>query len=389
MSVDIEQAKKDFEQRFGRPAQVAGRAPGRVNIIGEHTDYNHGFVLPMAIDRDTLVLSAVRDDSILSVFAADLDQRAEINLKRLARSEDHPWLDYISGVALMLQETGRSLSGADILVVGDVPLGCGLSSSASLEMAVLCLFEATGDFTLPDRVAAQLCQRVENYYLGLSSGIMDPFISRAGKLGHALFVDCRTLEHQPIPANLGKALFVIADTGVRRELTASKYNERVAECQHAVAGLNGALNTSGTHLRDFTLVELDEAKDTLGDVEFRRARHVISENERTSKACGALRDGNLVELGELMNASDVSLVADYEVSCNELRIMTDIARSLEGCYGARMTGAGFGGCTINLVARECVDAFCVLLREAYDEQSGIESEIIVSSAATGACSTTL
>lgn len=389
MSVDIEQARDIFEQQFGRSPLVAGRAPGRVNIIGEHTDYNHGFVLPMAIDRDTLVLSAARDDSRLNVFAANLGQLAEIDLKQLSRSEKHPWLDCVSGVALMLQKSGRSLSGADFLILGDVPLGCGLSSSASLEMATLCMFEAMDDFTLPDEDAAELCQRVENDFLGLSSGIMDPFISRAGKSGHALFVDCRTLEHQQIPVNLGSAQFVIADTGMRRELTNSKYNERVAECQRAVAGLNNALNTSGTHLRDFTLVELERGKDTLSDVEFRRARHVIAENAHTMEACEALRDGNLVELGELMNASDASLDVDYEVSCSELRSMTKIARSLEGCYGARMTGAGFGGCTINLVARECVDGFCVLLRDTYDEQSGMESEIIVSSAAAGARSTSM
>lgn len=384
MSVDIHVAADLFEQRFNRPAQFAGRAPGRVNIIGEHTDYNHGFVLPMAIERDTVIVCAPRDDSAFSLFSANFDQQTNIDLNNPLRSEECPWSDYVSGVAAMLKDSGRDLRGADALILGDVPFGRGLSSSASLEMAAVCMFQGLGGFKLEGTGAAELCLKVENEFLGLATGIMDQFISSLARKDHALFVDCRTLDCEHVPIHLPDAQFVIADTGVARSLTDSKYNERVAECGSAVAQLNKALNTDATHLRYFEITQLFHAKDNLGDIEYHRARHVITENERTRNARDALRNGDHVELGVLMNASDTSLDEDYRVSCDELRTMTRIARSLEGCCGSRMTGAGFGGCTVSLVARNDVDAFSAALRRRYDEETGLACEIIVSSPAAGA-----
>lgn len=372
-----------FSDHFGRNALFGSRAPGRVNLIGEHTDYNHGFVLPMAIERDTVVLGAPRNDSILKVYASNLGKSAEVSLQALSRSTEHPWIDYISGVAFMLLKNSHNVTGADILVQGDVPIGCGLSSSASLEMAVLGLFEIMNGFHLEDPLAATLCQRIENEYLGVSSGIMDPFIARLGQKKHALFVDCRSLEYNSIPADLSEAQFVIADTGVPRALTDSKYNERVEECQRAVDILQTKTGKKGTHLRDFELEEIEAQKESLPEREYRRARHVITENQRTLDACEVLRNGNVITLGALMNASDQSLDKDYAVVSDELRCMTEIARGLEGCYGSRMTGAGFGGCTISLVDRKRVDEFCAQLRTQYEAACPYTCTTIVSSPAAG------
>ena len=384
MSVDTEIAVGQFSRYFERNAKIAARAPGRVNLIGEHTDYNHGFVLPMAIERETMLVCAPREDNVLNAYAANLDAAARIDLAEPRRSEASPWLDYLTGVAALLQESGKPTGGADVFILGDVPLGCGLSSSASLEMAALVMFEALGGFKLDGAEAAQLGQRVENEFLGLSSGIMDQFISRLAQQDHVLFLDCRTLEYDIVPAKLDKAEFVIANTGVQRGLTASKYNERVAECAEAVAGVNAHLGTKATHLRDVDVEQLTACQKSLSELVYRRAKHIITENVRTEAACQALRAQDVVQIGELMNASDASLIEDYEVSCDELAAMTAIARSQGGCYGSRMTGGGFGGCTVSLVDAAQVDTFCESLKRGYESASGLESDIIRSSPASGA-----
>jgi galactokinase len=251
-------------------------------------------------------------------------------------------------------------------------------------MAALCLFEALGGYTVEGAEAPRLGQRVENEFLGLSTGIMDQFISRMGKAGHVLFLDCRSFEYELVPADFENACFVVANTGVSRGLTASKYDERVAQCNEAVAGMREALGKSGSHLRDFTLEDLGKAQEDLSEVEFRRARHVIGEDARTREACEAMRRGDAERLGELMNASDDSLRIDYEVTCPELDAMTEIARGLPGCFGSRMTGAGFGGCTVSLVQQTAVEGFSASLMEAYHERTGLEGEVIVSAPAEGA-----
>ncbi|MCP4644672.1 MAG: galactokinase, partial [bacterium] len=348
MSIDIQSAKSKFEAHFGAPAQIAVRAPGRVNIIGEHTDYNHGFVLPMAIECETLILARPTGDSSLSAYAANLDRTATASFDQLVRNPDEPWIDYVVGVARELAALGKPLAGAELMIMGDVPIGCGLSSSASLEMAALTMFEKLSDFVIEGADAPRLGQRVENDFLGLSTGIMDQFISHAGKAGHVLFLDCRSFDYELVPVAFEEARFVVANTGVSRGLTASKYNERVAECNEAVKGMAARLGKDGTHLRDFTLEDLNACQSDLPDTAFRRARHVITEDGRTKAACAAMRKGDAAVLGELMNGSDKSLRVDYEVTCPELDAMTAIARDLPGCYGSRMTGAGFGGCTVSL-----------------------------------------
>lgn len=377
--------EQEFHTRYGSEPTIIVRAPGRVNIIGEHTDYNHGFVLPMALERQTLILARPRTDTLLQAYAVNMRDTAQADLQAIRRDPDHGWIDYLLGMADQLQAAGYPCEqGADLVIVGDVPVGCGLSSSAALEMAALALFEALGGFRLDGPEGALLGQRVENHFLGLSTGIMDQFISRCGQQDHALFLDCRSYEYQLVPVALPDATFVIANTACSRGLTASKYNERVAECNTAVAALMHQLGKEGTHLRDYRLEELEACAEAMSDVVFRRARHVITENDRTQAACQALEAGDAATLGQLMNASGDSLKSDYEVTSPELDAMTDAARALPGCFGARMTGAGFGGCTINLVANDQVSAFSNSLLAAYRTATGLQGEIITSRPGEGA-----
>ncbi len=383
MSVNIAEARRAFEAHFDGPPEKGVRAPGRVNIIGEHTDYNGGFVLPVALEQETVILARRRSDRTLRAYAFNLDATAEASLDNRERQPGAPWLDYVIGVAEELAKLDQPLTGADILIAGDVPIGCGLSSSAALEMAALELFEELGGFRLHDADGPKLGQRVENDFLGLSSGIMDQFISRMGRAGHALFLDCRSLHYDFVPVAFPAAIFVIANTGVSRGLTASKYNERVEQCQQAVAALNAA-GKAGSQLRDFSLEALESVKDNMDNRVYRRARHVITENIRTRDACDALQNGNPKRVGELMNSSDHSLREDYEVTSGELDAMTRIARTIRGCYGARMTGAGFGGCTINLVESGRAERFGQELMHGYHEATGREGALIISAPADGA-----
>ncbi len=385
MSINIEQAKALFIQEFGGEPDSIVRAPGRVNIIGEHTDYNHGFVLPMAIERETVIVARKRADRELHAFASNLERRAVASIDQRVRNAEEPWMDYIVGVTEELAKLDLALCGADFLIQGDVPLGCGLSSSAALEMAALRMFESFGGFELAGPAAAQLGQRVENGFLGLSSGIMDQFISRCGKRDHALFLDCRSLDYELIPMAFPTAVFVIANTCCSRGLTASKYNERVGECREAMERMRDHYGrATATHLRDFTLAELEVLQDSIPNPAFSRARHVLSEDVRTQAACEAMRAGNAKRLGELMTASDDSLRLDYEVTSPELDAMAAAARKLPGCHGARMTGAGFGGCTINLVEESEVTRFAEELMKAYKASTGLVGEVIISKPANGA-----
>jgi galactokinase len=384
VSINPRTAAALFETQFGGPPDYLVRAPGRVNLIGEHTDYNQGFVLPMAIDRDTIIAARRRDDRVLRIHAANFEATAEFELGPWARSNEHPWADYLIGVAQQVEELGKPLYGADCVVIGDVPIGSGLSSSASLEMAALTLFETMGGFALEPGDAAALGQRVENDFIGVSSGIMDQFIVRAGKAGHALFLDCRSLRFEHIPVTMEGAVFIIADTGVRRGLAGSAYNDRVRECVEAVSVLTRETGRSATRLRDFSTADLESAKERMTDTVYRRARHVLSENHRTGDACNALRSGDAPRLGNLFNQSDRSLREDYGVTCPELDVLTSLGRSFPGCFGSRMTGAGFGGCTVHLVTAESVPGFRSHIRMAYAAATGIQTEPVRVTPANGA-----
>ncbi|MCC6488121.1 MAG: galactokinase [Candidatus Hydrogenedentes bacterium] len=384
MSVDLARAKAAFALHFGHEPEAGARAPGRVNIIGEHTDYNHGFVFPMAIERDTLILARKTERPRLSVFAANFEQEADVALGAWERHATCPWMDYLVGVAREVELLGHRVPGMECLLLGDVPIGAGLSSSASVEMAALRLFEEMAGFRLSDPDAAALGQRVENHFLGVASGIMDQFVVRAAREGHALFLDCRSNAHEQIPLALADTVFVVADTGVSRGLAGSKYNERVVECAEAVDILNAANGTRHTHLRDFGLEQLETMASSMPNHVYRRARHVITENERTREASRIVTPGNASRLGELMNESDRSLREDYEVTCPELDLMTHIARTLPGCFGSRMTGAGFGGCTVHLVSSGHTKDFCAGLSCEYQRQTGRNAHCFVSCASSGA-----
>jgi len=378
-AVDYAALISRFEQRFGhRPAFLA-RAPGRVNLIGEHTDYNDGFVLPMAIDREVAVVGAPRDDRRIRLYALNFDDEADFALDQLQRSELADWSDYPRGVAWALREAGFDLVGFDGVLYGDVPIGSGLSSSAAIEMAVFMAFAACQPALAGlDRVhAAKLAQRAENAFVGVNCGIMDQFVSALGQAGHALFIDCRSLDYAPVPMAGGTAV-VVVDTAAPRSLAASAYNERRAQCE-AAARLLGV-----PALRDLSPEIFAQRRAALPALVARRAEHVIYENRRVLDAVAALRAGDVATFGRLMNASHDSLRDLYEVSSPELDAVVEIARGVSGVYGARMTGAGFGGCAIALAEQTAVDALRDAVMREYPARTGRQPSIYVCTANDGA-----
>ncbi|MBC7258499.1 MAG: galactokinase [Chloroflexi bacterium] len=366
-----------FRRQWGAEPVLCARAPGRVNLIGEHTDYNDGFVLPMAIDRDIWMAFRPREDRTVRLWSLDFGQASVFALDDFANDASEPWSNYVRGVAWALGEKGIALRGLDAVIQGTVPIGAGLSSSAALEVAAgLALLASAGE-TLPPEELALACQRAENAFVGNRCGIMDQFVAVLGRAGHALFLDCRTLEyrHVPLPADFR---IVVANSMVKRALVDSAYNERRSQCEEAARMLGVRA------LRDADEAALASARSRLSDVVYRRARHVITENARVEQAVAAMRRGEAETFGALMDASHASLRDDYEVSCRELDALVEIARRQVGCLGARLTGAGFGGCTVNLVRVDAVDAFVTALRRGYREQTGLEAEIYVCAAADGA-----
>jgi galactokinase len=385
--LDTAALRRAFSDVYGSAVQPPRlfRAPGRVNLIGEHTDYNDGFVLPMAIDCETCVAAAARTDRRVRVFSLNLDEHAEFDLDRPGERERGIWLDYIEGIAQALEGRGVRLGGADLAISSDVPVGAGLSSSAALEVSAgLALASVAG--VEVDRVALALAgQEAEHTYVGAKVGIMDQFIAALGRAGHALLIDCRTLETQAIPVDTTETLVVICDTRVKHELSASEYNTRRAECEEGVELLRRAGLEDIRALRDVSEADLERYGDALPEVVGRRCRHVVTENARTLDAAAALREGRLEEMGRLMLASHESLRRDYEVSCRELDTLVRVAMSLTGAtLGARMTGGGFGGCTVNLVRRARLENFRETIAREYAAATGRTPNIYVSEAGEGA-----
>jgi galactokinase len=372
--------RKRFEALHGHRPRVF-RAPGRVNLIGEHTDYNDGFVLPAAIDFYTWVALSSRSDRKLVLSSENFPGIAEYELDSPNHHRRHEWSDYVYGVVLVLERAGKRLRGADVLVAGEIPIGAGLSSSAAIEVATgYALLENSGHPV--ERVElAKLCQRAENEFVGVRSGIMDQFISCFGRTGQALLLDCRSLEYSLVALPGGISL-VICNTMVKHELAGGEYNQRRSECEAGVRLLAEHLPQVRA-LRDVTLADLEKYGSGLPPVVYRRCRHVVSENGRVLEAVRALGAGDLATVGALMAESHRSLRDDYEVSCVELDLLVDLAAQTEGVYGARMTGGGFGGCTINLVRSESVDAFRQTVARGYQERTGGAPEIYVTGAAEG------
>ncbi|MEQ8677410.1 MAG: galactokinase [Aggregatilineales bacterium] len=365
-----------YRTRFkGEPEHLV-RAPGRVNLIGEHTDYNDGFVLPMAINRASWIALSPRDDTIISVYSIDFDEQIEFNLTDL-RQDTPSWAEYVKGVTWALQEANYTLKGWQGVIAGDVPIGAGLSSSAALELAVARASLALNNASWNAAKMAKLAQHAENDWVGVKCGIMDQMISAAGKSDHALLIDCRSLETQlaPLPTN---TVVVVMDTGTRRGLVDSAYNERRAQCEAAAKFFNVPA------LRDLDIATFEREGNKLDDIIRRRARHIITENDRVLEAKIAMDNDDAQRLGQLMYESHISLRDDFEVSSNALNTMVEIAQTHEGCIGARMTGAGFGGCAVALVDASYTDDFVKNVSSAYQEQLEIQPSLYVCKATNGA-----
>ena len=365
-----------FARRFGgRPVWLA-RAPGRVNLVGEHTDYNEGFVLPMAIDRAAWIAFRPRPDGRVHLFSLHFGEATEFDLGGLSKTGP-AWAQYVKGVAWSLREDGHALRGFEGVLAGDVPIGAGLSSSAAVELAAARALAASSDLAWEPKAMALRAQRAENSWVGMKCGIMDQLASAAAVAGSALLIDCRSLDTTLVPLPPAASV-VVLDTSTRRALVDSAYNERRAQCEEAARSLGV------TALRDLTPEELAGSAVPLEATVRRRARHVVSENARTLAAAEAMRSGDAAALGRLLDASHESLREDFEVSSPALEAMVACAQSDGAAYGARLTGAGFGGCAVALVHRAEAEAFSARVQAAFRERTGLTPQAYVCQPAAGA-----
>lgn len=384
MGISNDFLKTAFEKRFGQPEKlIYSCAPGRVNLIGEHTDYNEGFVLPVAIEGAVSIIGSPTNDRKVTLLSYDFNDCASFSLEELSFNKKSRWVNYVQGVADILKKEGYKLGGFRGVVAGDVPIGAGLSSSAAFEVAAIFFFKEMMGLEIGNTKIALLGRRAENDFVGVGCGIMDQYISVFGKKNNALLLDCRSLERRYVPLESSSSRIIVANTGVHHELAASEYNTRRKECAVGLKTLQE--KKSGLKsLRALTSEEFQEVEKYLAEPINRRLRHVISENERTLEAAHALEEGDTNRFGKLMVESHKSLRDDYEVSCRELDIMVDIALNLEGIIGARMTGGGFGGCTVNLVKALAAKTFSEELGKRYEAATGILPMIYETPACDGA-----
>jgi galactokinase len=360
-----------FERQYGAAPEVIVSAPGRVNLIGEHTDYNDGFVLPMALDLRIWAAYRRIDGDACSLFSVNQDGSVEFDLSRIEPQRD--WGDFPRGVAARLLEDGDKISGFQGLIWGDVPVGAGLSSSAAIEVALLYGLQTLFNLPIDPVRDALRCQAVENQFVGMNCGIMDPFSSRLCREGHALFLDCRDLSIEQIPLDGAKYRVLIVDSMVRRSLLDSEYNQVRQECLDGAAVL-AQKTDSGSALRDFTLDDLEEHRRHLSDSIYLRCRHVISENERVLTSIEAMKNGDIPHFGELMYQSHQSLRDDFRVSCPELDGLVEIASGIDGIYGARLTGAGFGGAVVALVQAGTAETARLEVVRDYKDRFGTDAD---------------
>lgn len=360
-----QRAIEGFHRRFGHAPAVLVRGPGRVNVIGEHTDYNDGFVLPAAIDRELWIALEPGDELVVEAVSESFDAPVRVRLDDFGERLGG-WALYLQGVAWALAEAGLPLPGWRGTLASDVPVGAGLSSSAALELACARAFQALAGWAWDPVEVAHHCRRAENDWVGVSSGLMDQLASAAGRQGAALLLDCRSVEFEPVPVP-DEVVLVVVDTGTRRELAASGYNDRRRECHEAAQALGVE------SLREVTERQLNERRYDLDEVLWRRALHVVTENARTLRAAAAMRAGDPEELGRLMKASHRSLRDDFAVSSDALDAIVDIAGEIGGCYGARLTGGGFAGCAVALVAVDGTGGFAEELVDRYRAVTGHEA----------------
>ena len=377
----VRRLKALFAERYGAIPTIY-RAPGRVNLIGEHTDYNDGFVMPAALNLYTYAAVSPRADRKLRVYSENLGEMCDLELNSIPPGRVGHWSDYVRGVAGVFESTGYRLRGADLAIISDVPLGAGLSSSAALEVSTALALLNNSQISVDLTTVAKMCQKAEHLYAEMRCGIMDQFISCHGRAGHALMLDCRSLDFQllPIPPQVR---LMVCNTMVRHEHASSGYNTRRHECEVGFRTLSEAL-PGICALRDVTLDDLENHSNHLSDVIYKRVRHVVTENDRVKKAATALEMGDLAEFGRLMADSHRSLRNDYEVSTSELDLMVELANGQEGVYGARMTGGGFGGCTISLVDAAHAPEVQQRLEQGYEARTGRRPTILICEASDGA-----
>ncbi len=377
---EAQRLREQFQKLYGQQARIF-RAPGRVNLIGEHTDYNEGFVMPVAMDLYTWVAAAARKDARVLVHSQNLREHAEMDLQHLNLHVHRHWSAYVLGVAASLRLSGADIGGANLLVEGKVPMGAGLSSSASVEVAAgYALLESSGLSRNPMELA-KICQRAENEFAGARCGIMDQMIACCGRARYALLLDCRTLGFQPLPL-FPDAPFVVCNSMVKHDHAAGEYNARRADCEGATRIL--AEQMPGVRaLRDLSLADLQRHAKLLPEVVYRRSRHVVSENARVLAARSALERGDPESFGRLMRESHRSLKEDYEVSSTELDLLVELAGEIPGVYGSRMTGGGFGGCTISLVRGGAVEEFQSAITRGYERATGRKPDIYIVRASDG------
>ena len=381
--IDTGPLRAQFQELYGATPRLFS-APGRVNLIGEHTDYNEGWVLPMAIERRTHVAASSRADSRILVRSLNTDSSLEFDLRHPGPKQRGSWGDYIEGTAQALMQRGFTLHGANLLISSDVPAGAGLSASAALELAVGFALASLGGAAAPDLVKLALAgQAAEHEYVGTRCGIMDQYVTALGREGHALLIDCRSLEFNAVPVQLGTACVLICDTKVKHELSSSAYNERRQQCETGVALL--APQVPGVRaLRDVSEAVLEAHAASLPALIAQRCRHVVTENARTLAAADCLRAGRLAEFGALMVASHVSLRDDYEVSCPELDEAVNAALAEPGVYGSRMTGGGFGGCTVTLLEQSAVARVQAAIGSRFAARFGSSPQFLGTRASAGA-----
>ncbi|MBV8105867.1 MAG: galactokinase [Hyphomicrobiales bacterium] len=379
MRVLARDVAQEFGCRFGRQPTVS-RAPGRVNLIGEHTDYNDGFVMPAALEFATLVAAAPRPDRRIQVYSIIMGESRAFDLDAPAETGD--WSDYLFGVAVMLERSGRRLSGADLVVSTDVPLGSGLSSSAALEVSSAHALLTASGLPFEPIAVAKICQKAENDYVGMRCGIMDQYVSACGVAGAALLIDCRTLESRNVPIASNLRLLV-ANSGVRHQHAGGEYNARREACEEGVRLLKPALGPIKA-LRDVTPQALEANRKLLPHLIYRRCRHIVTENARVLEAERALIAGDFAACGVAMNASHASMRDDFEITCPEVDFLAELAQATPGVFGSRMTGGGFGGCTVSLVEASAVKQVSQILIDGYRVGCGRDAEVFDCSPSDGA-----
>lgn len=372
---------QEFEHRFDQDYKLI-KSPGRVNLIGEHTDYNDGFVLPAAVEQSICLAMNVSDTSKCHFYAVDKNEVYETDLSKGIQKSEKGWPNYLLGVVDQLQKKGYQVKGFNCVFGGNVPIGAGMASSAALEGGVLYGLAEIHGWEIPPIEMARIAQKAENDFVGVQCGIMDQFASLNGQKGYALKLDCRSLDYEYFPFCQNGVRLVLCDTQIRRELAASEYNIRRQQCEQGVEILK-QWDDSITSLRDVELKTLLSHEDDMEPEIFKRCKYVVEENKRVVKACEDLHEGDLDSFGQRMYKSHLGLQLEYEVSCKELDLLVDIARNVDGVFGARMMGGGFGGCTINLVEEEEAEAFAETIREQYYNEIGQEIKIYQTKASGG------